>query len=180
MNSYRRYAVLVLLLASLFVWLATNSPAPGLSASSEHDSVSTESAGTHIQLRAQPTSGTDAKSTAAIEGVCGDQNDDGEVNIRDAIIDIQIALGLIEATPEQSFLSDVVRDGEVNIFDAILILQHVVGLAQITESMCEPAGRIDLIVNEGARVEAGGTITLTPDLLAASSPDAAPEGLSIP
>ena len=68
--------------------------------------------------------------------MCADQNNDGQVNIFDAIIDLQIIVGLIQASPEQLFLSDVVRDGQINIFDAILILQHIVGLTVITE--CGP------------------------------------------
>ncbi len=69
-------------------------------------------------------------------GVCGDQNDDGNVDIFDAIIDLQIIVGLIVPTPEQLILSDVVRDGQIDIFDVILTLQHLVGLTEITE--CGP------------------------------------------
>ena len=46
-------------------------------------------------------------------GVCGDQNDDGLVNILDVIIDLQITVGLLETTPGQQFLGDL--DGAVNI-----------------------------------------------------------------
>ena len=67
---------------------------------------------------------------------CGDLNGDGGVNIFDAIIDLQIIVGLIEPTELQLILGDVVRDGTINVFDAILLLQHIVGLTQITD--CGP------------------------------------------
>ena len=67
---------------------------------------------------------------------CGDLNDDGLVNVFDAIIDLQIIVGLIEPTEAQLKLGDVVRDGTINVLDAILLLQHIVGLTVITE--CGP------------------------------------------
>ena len=73
----------------------------------------------------------------SIVGVCGDQNGDGFVNVFDAIIDLQIIVGLIEPTETQLIQGDVVRDGVINVFDAIVILQHIVGLTEITE--CGPA-----------------------------------------
>ncbi len=71
-------------------------------------------------------------NAAGVEQVCGDQNDDGVVNVFDAIIDLQIIVGKIVPTPAQLILSDVVRDGEINVFDVVLTLQHIVGLAEIT------------------------------------------------
>jgi len=68
--------------------------------------------------------------------VCGDQNEDGNVDVFDAIIDLQIIVGLLEPTEEQQLLSDVVRDGQINVFDVILTLQHIVELTEITE--CGP------------------------------------------
>ena len=61
--------------------------------------------------------------------VCGDQNFDQVVDIRDAIIDIQIIVGLVDATPLQQVLSDVVRDGQIDVLVVILMLQHIVGEA---------------------------------------------------
>ena len=78
-----------------------------------------------------PGQGTSATLTIFV-GVCGDQNDDGLVNVFDAIIDLQIIVGKIDPTPIQMILSDVVPDGEINVFDVILTLQHIVGLNQIT------------------------------------------------
>lgn len=68
--------------------------------------------------------------------VCGDQNDDKRVDVSDAIIDLRIMVGLVDATPEQRFLSDVNHDIHINVFDAILTLQHIVGLREIIE--CGP------------------------------------------
>ena len=69
-------------------------------------------------------------------GACGDLNGDGDVNVFDAIIDLQIIVGLITPTEAQLTLGDVVRDSTINVFDAILLLQHIVGLTEITE--CGP------------------------------------------
>ena len=69
--------------------------------------------------------------------VCGNLNGDGLINVFDAIISLQIIVGLIEPAQAQMILGDVVRDGTINVFDAILTLQHIVGLTQITE--CGPA-----------------------------------------
>ena len=60
---------------------------------------------------AQPTAAYDAITPfdvasqplqpAQAGGVCADQNDDGAVDIFDAIIDLQIIVGLIQASAEQ-------------------------------------------------------------------------------
>ncbi|MCH8186805.1 MAG: hypothetical protein IH862_11970, partial [Chloroflexi bacterium] len=67
---------------------------------------------------------------------CGDINGDEDVNVFDAIIALQIIVGLVEPTETQLTLGDVVRDGTINVFDAILLLQHIVGLTEITD--CGP------------------------------------------
>ena len=81
------------------------------------------------------TFGSEPTPTVVV-GVCGDGNDDAEVNVFDAIIILQIIVGLIDPTVTQLKLGDVVRDGTINVFDAILLLQHIVGLTEITE--CGP------------------------------------------
>jgi hypothetical protein len=77
-----------------------------------------------------------SESDVVYLGECGDQNGDGEVNISDAIIDLQIIVGLIKATEKQRILGDVVSDGQINNLDVILTLQHISGLKEITE--CGP------------------------------------------
>jgi hypothetical protein len=65
-----------------------------------------------------------------LEGICGDANGDGEVNILDVIIDLQLSGG---GTPNESqrILADLNRDGKVNVLDAVITFQHIVGLASI-------------------------------------------------
>ena len=78
-------------------------------------------------------------STSAITK--GDVNSDGIVNVFDALLTLQYAVGLIEHTPENITkylaVADVAPlgtdgkpkgDGTVNVFDALAILRHAVGL----------------------------------------------------
>ena len=71
------------------------------------------------------------------EGVCGDQNDDGMVDVLDVVIDLQIAVELIDPTPAQAVLSDLNGDGTVNVLDAIAGLQHIVGIVPTLDE-CGP------------------------------------------
>ena len=75
-------------------------------------------------------------TSTATPALCGDLNGDGDVNVFDAIIVLQIIVGLIEPTLDQLVLSDLNRDGTTNLFDVILLLQDVVGLTEITD--CGP------------------------------------------
>ena len=90
---------------------------------------------THVLLsdsQAQAIVSVGGSSTVDIvPGVCGDLNGDELVNIFDAILDLLIIVGLVEATPEQMVLGDVVRNGQIDVFDVILTLQHIVGLTVI-------------------------------------------------
>jgi len=65
-----------------------------------------------------------------LEGICGDANGDGEVNILDVIIDLKLSGG---GTPNESqrIMADLNRDGKVNVLDAVITFQHIVGLASI-------------------------------------------------
>jgi hypothetical protein len=85
-----------------------------------------------------------------IPGICGDQNGDGKVNILDAIIDLQIIVGLMRPTPEQLFLSDINRNGRIDVGDVVLTLQHIVGLFRITA--CGTAIEIDHFPNSAAAI----------------------------
>ena len=72
----------------------------------------------------------------AVQEGCGDPNDDGAVNVFDAIFQLQIIVGKVEPTEQQVFRSNVVLDDAINVFDVVLTLQHIVGKAEIVE--CGP------------------------------------------
>ena len=61
-------------------------------------------------------------------GLCGDPSADGAINVFDAIVTLQIVVGLIEPTLLQRIVADLNQDGTINVFDAIMLLQHIVGL----------------------------------------------------
>ena len=84
----------------------------------------------------------DSSSVDIVPGVCGDMNGDELVNVFDAILDLQIIVGLVQPTSAHMILGDVVRDGQINVFDVILTLQHIVGLTVIT-SCGPPAAAIN-------------------------------------
>ena len=82
-----------------------------------------------------PTSGA-GTSVSVTAGVCGDLTGDGDVNVFDAIILLQVAVGLIQPTPLQQQLGGLNRDGNINVFDAITTLPIIVGLINVSE--CGP------------------------------------------
>ncbi len=61
----------------------------------------------------------------------GDVNEDGIINIVDALFIAQSTVGLRAFTSTQSMVADVSRDGLVNIVDALFIAQASVGLRQL-------------------------------------------------
>jgi len=101
-------------------------------------------------------------ATITVEAVgprCGDLNGDSLVDVLDAVIDVQIIVGVIEPTELQEQLSDVALDEQTNIFDVILTLQHLVGLAQITE--CGLPASITFALEELSGSGQSGSATLT-------------------
>ena len=60
--------------------------------------------------------------------IAGDLNDDGIVNVSDAIMLLRSIVGLVTLTPCQATAADVNNDGAVNVSDAIAILRYIVGL----------------------------------------------------
>ncbi len=61
-------------------------------------------------------------------GQCGDPSTDGAIDVFDAIVTLQMVVGLIEPTLLQRIVADLNQDGTINVFDAIMMLQHIVGL----------------------------------------------------
>ena len=92
---------------------------------------------------------------------CGDLNGDSLVDVLDAVIDIQIIVGVIEPTEQQRLLSDVALDGQTNVFDVILTLQHIVGSAEITECGLQTDGSISFALEELSGSGQSGTAVLT-------------------
>ena len=98
--------------------------------------VTFDSSGTFtVGLRVTDDGGGTDTDTADVDivGVCGDLNDDGNVDVFDAIIILHAIVGNIEPTPAQLVLGDVDRDGSITVFDAILVLKHIVKEIEITE-----------------------------------------------
>jgi hypothetical protein len=78
-----------------------------------------------------------ALSPAGISSRNGDLNGDGNVDIGDALLALQVSIGLVQtATFEQLLRGDVaplvthvpVPDGKIRIDDAVLILQKAIGI----------------------------------------------------
>lgn len=88
-------------------------------------------------------------------GITGDVNSDGGINIIDARICLQIALGFIQPSSTQSSSCDVNGDGQVTLADAQQIAQYAIG--QI--SSLAGAGFSLTISKEGTGT---GTVTTSP------------------
>ena len=61
------------------------------------------------------------------EPTMGDVNEDGQVNIIDVVLTVNIVLGIITPTPSQEWAADFNEDGTVNILDAIMIVNFILG-----------------------------------------------------
>ena len=94
-----------------------------------------------------------------MEGVCGDQDGNNRVNILDAIIDMKIIVGLIDATPLQMILSDLDGNGDIDVVDVIALLQNIVGIAPITG--CGP--RQTFTEEDDFRLSEGELMLILPD-----------------
>ena len=70
-------------------------------------------------------------------GACGDQNGDAEVTVVDIVVLLQIAVELVQPTPNQETFGDLNRDGTITVVDVIMALQHIVGLIP-TLDVCGP------------------------------------------
>ena len=57
----------------------------------------------------------------------GDVNLDGQINIQDIIVTVNITLGSYEPTAEQYNIADINNDGEVNILDIVQLVNIILG-----------------------------------------------------
>jgi len=62
-----------------------------------------------------------------VMGILGDVNGDGFVTPEDAMLILQMLVGLIDWIPRALLLGDINGDGQVDTTDAALILRMVVG-----------------------------------------------------
>ncbi len=112
----------------------------------------------------------EASSFCTVEGtqiLVGDVNNDGEINMSDAILVLRHIAGIIELTGDQLKAADVNADGEITVLDAQLIQRFIVGLidqfpacptsvAQLDLDCLESGTEKDiqrLLNGEGAKVE---------------------------
>ena len=57
----------------------------------------------------------------------GDVNLDGQINIQDIIVTVNITLDIYEPTAEQYNIADINNDGEVNILDIVQLVNIILG-----------------------------------------------------
>jgi hypothetical protein len=57
----------------------------------------------------------------------GDVNLDGQINIQDVIISVNITLGIYEPSTEQFEMADINNDGIVNVLDIIQLVNIILG-----------------------------------------------------
>lgn len=58
----------------------------------------------------------------------GDVNGDGSIDVLDARLCLQIALGVIAGTPAQREHGDMDSDGDVDMDDAQILAEYVIGI----------------------------------------------------
>jgi hypothetical protein len=80
-----------------------------------------------VPFQAQSVEGKWTASYVGSDCIKGDVNSDGDIGSNDAIIALQIAAGLVEATTYQECAADMNGDGKVISADAILILRMAAG-----------------------------------------------------
>jgi hypothetical protein len=64
--------------------------------------------------------------------VRGDLNGDGRVGIPDATLALQIAVGILKATPAQLAAGDLNGNGRIEIAEVTKILRAAVGLEKLS------------------------------------------------
>ena len=69
--------------------------------------------------------------SADVAPLYGDLNFDNAISSSDALIDLQITVGIIDPSEEMQMLGDVDGDGKISSNDALLILQRTVGIIDL-------------------------------------------------
>ncbi|MFQ6091903.1 MAG: DUF3160 domain-containing protein [bacterium] len=66
----------------------------------------------------------------AVEEIKGDVNGDGQINVQDVLVAVNIILGLLDPTPDQLWAADYNDDGAVNVLDVVLIVNEILGIPE--------------------------------------------------
>ena len=80
------------------------------------------------------TNNADLKKVASLEYgeqpkyTLGDINDDGAIDVNDALLTLKIAAGVITPTPEQMVRADIDANGVVDVNDALKVLKRAAGV----------------------------------------------------
>jgi hypothetical protein len=83
--------------------------------------------------RAQPIEGS-AYAGALVIGSgtpptkLGDVNQDGGINVADAVLTLKSSVGLVQLTDNQKAAADINKDAQVNVADAVMILKIAIGI----------------------------------------------------
>jgi len=80
-----------------------------------------------------PGRGSDITITIYV-GTCGDPSGDGQITIVDAVIMLQIVVGLYQPTSIQAVLANLDGTGGVEVTDVITALQYIVGVIPTPET----------------------------------------------
>lgn len=83
--------------------------------------------GAQLHRQTTPVNATVTIELVRPPGICGDLNDNGAVEIDDAVFQLQIAVGRVVPDPIQAYLGDLNRDAKIDVLDAITSLQFIVG-----------------------------------------------------
>ena len=89
--------------------------------------------------------------TVGLAVLKGDLDNDGVVNISDALLELQIVVGLVQATPYELSAGDMKNNRIIDISDALLILREVVGLGPTVSGTA----------SQGLALPIGTAVTLT-------------------
>lgn len=82
----------------------------------------------------------------------GDVNEDGEINVLDAILVMDYTIGLQNLTGDQLEAADVNRDGRVNVQDATMIMQYVLRIGD-ADKVITSVEDVEITVSYGTELD---------------------------